>query len=162
MSKEKMLEFIRNAIIIANNPECKTLEEALKKESANQNCMFAYNPCQIVELSGASIVDAATGENKIYTEGNLDKIKSLFYRSVKTDKLRQKSQIKIIKNLGLPITLERLLICLNRTQALCGQFYSDGIYIFQKDEDFEIEFKLIIENDEETIQKIAEILGYKN
>jgi hypothetical protein len=125
MSKEKMLEFVRNAIIMANNPGCETLEDALEKEYRLEGCLLEVD--NIIN-DDILIIKLYTPEVKYLVRGavvisQLDKDKNIvdsskyrkgyhqeLYKKVSYDDISLTKYIR--KILGLPITLERLLIAL--------------------------------------------------
>ena len=85
MTKEKMLEKIREKVILANNPECKTLEDALREEVKNSSTSVQ---CQFVLTDNDNCIVNGDYVAKYYHHNNNYKI------------------------LGLPLTFERILVAL--------------------------------------------------
>lgn len=85
MNKEQIIEIIREKVIMANNPGCKIYEEALEKESKDVSCLY-----EIIRDDGRKEI----GCGYWYSD-----------YSFTTDKSK--------RVLGLPLTLERVLVCIN-------------------------------------------------
>jgi len=131
MNKQQKIEKIREIVIMKNNPECKSYEEALENEQKNNYCLIKFNNGFI------------------------------------TDCVNRSKNIKLSQHtiLGLPLTLERLLICL-------GNGFECIVLKSSEPDNNEIYFgvcndkhrffwqpnKLLEEQSEETIEKIYNIL----
>ena len=103
-----MIEKIREKVIIANNLDCKTYEEALEKECKFKNCLLLYKNFFFDE-------DDFLYKNDWYfskriTVGELEATDYGIEFFKKREPSMSLSQYKI---LGLPITLERILHTLN-------------------------------------------------
>ena len=92
MTKEKMLEKIREKVILANNPECKTLEDALREEVKNSSTSVQ---CQFVLTDNDNCIVNGDYVAKYYHHNNNYKI------------------------LGLPLTLERVWVALKQYNNYC-------------------------------------------
>jgi hypothetical protein len=103
-TKEKMIADIRRVVIMANNPKCKTYDEVLAKEIKDNNYV---NDCKVIMLNG---------DIKIMP----------YYLLLKNTNLIQYGKYEF---LGLPLTLERVLVALNSNQSYI--FISDGYAIFR-------------------------------
>ena len=100
-----MIEEIREKVIIANNPKCKTYEEALEGEVSN-GCQFMQ--CQFI------LTDQ---DNHVV---NSDYIAKYYHHNYN------------YKILGLPLTLERVMIALNFYTSNRDTVYtSDGRVIYE-------------------------------
>lgn len=89
MTKEEMIQEIRKVVIMANNPKCKTYDEALAEEIKDDN--HYLNDCKVVMQNG---------DIKIIP----------YYLLLKNTNLIQYGKYEF---LGLPLTLERVLVALN-------------------------------------------------
>lgn len=101
-----MIEDIREKVVLANNPECKTYEEALENEKKNEiHCevLFEYegNP-EIMSYS---------------------KAKDLMKKNDFMAKGQANGSIKFTV-LGLPLTLERVLVTLNKNPKNDVRYFS--------------------------------------
>ena len=156
-----MIEFCREKIVMANNPECKTYEEALHEESKNRyQCQVSFQyengPADILPYDSAIQIVSC------------DIIKPALEKGV------AKYQI-----LGLPLTLERALVGLKykldedydfkeHTVTLClkvGKILSIG-YQFGTSRIFHVKIdwqphKTLENQSDQTIEGVAELLGYK-
>lgn len=103
-TKEEMIADIRRVVIMANNPECKTYEEALAKEIKDDN--HYLNDCKVIMLNG---------DIKIIP----------YYLLLKNTHLIQYGKYEF---LGLPLTLERVLLTVNHFRGGYDHVY-DGSWI---------------------------------
>lgn len=150
---EKKIEFVRNAVIMANNSDCKTLEEALEKELKNPNCLFL--DLEDDKISSVEIFNLKLKIAENFAKDMSQDIKDLMFN----DKiLNIKFHEAEVEALGLPITLERLLIALNTINKE-EMYISDGNDIMILCGDLKIICKYDLIN-EQTISKLAEIFGY--
>jgi hypothetical protein len=132
MNTQQKIEKIREIVIMKNNPECKSYEEALQKEYGSNDCLLGKYESDVI----------------------LSKSVFLALKCYKDD------NIKFDVILGLPITLERLLIALNNIDD--HSYYSFGTGdIYCSEEDWSCVWqpnKLLEEQSEETIDAIYNIL----
>lgn len=144
-----MIEFVREKVIMANNKECKTLEEALKKESLDVNCLFYDSIESIVEECIEETLKNREPEPGWYL-----------------DEFSGGSDASGVIILGLPLNFERVLVALNfwnvevqiESEAGFIQFF---IGTFGISDTFRWKpNKPLEEQSEETIATIAKILGY--
>ena len=84
MSMKEMLDFINKIAVMANNPECKSYEEALENESNSYDCLFIDETGYIYNYGQKHFADLDC----------------------------ESSGLKVQTILGLPLTLERLLVAL--------------------------------------------------
>ncbi len=177
--KEKMIEFVREKIILANNQECKTFEEALNKELKNPQCLIKYKSSE--NNYDISSIKEFTTNMMFYNVIQNEAIDRKNIMSIFSDKDLQKqihNQLQVIldlklKNddliiLGLPLNLERILVCLNCNLIENGFYMSCGAGIhFLPSSNYNLLFssspwqpnKPLEEQSDETIEKIAKILG---
>jgi hypothetical protein len=201
MNKEQMIEKIREVVVIANNPKCKTYEEALKMEKETErqslsNCMMEYNHGYISQCSISQYYSAILGfhwaketiigelkqrcfefddDGLLYDEDNnpiekmicnveirnaLDDIEEVIENINIRARLGRESKI-----LGLPLTLERVMVALTKKIDCC---YRDG-NICELFNNFNSSFDLVSickwqpnktldDQSQETIKAIYEIL----
>lgn len=99
LTTQQKLEKIREKVILANNPECKTYEEALHKELKDEdNCLILSFNHTNLDGSQPCILRYSDYEYKYDDKDGSCKI------------------------LGLPLTLERVLVALNKFNQKNG-FY---------------------------------------
>jgi hypothetical protein len=189
MTKEQMIEEIREKVIMANNPECKTYEEALEEEGLNGDCYCEISDGKLAFATKHQLLAQKYGLNGAFgtmirqleysdeeSEDDEDEQTGIYCRSM-TDGIdthevlkyinRVKDYIisdergKISRVIGLPITLERVLVCLNK------RYFSDGTRIFRfnpigEPEDWSMVSwqpnKTLDQQSEETIKAIYDIL----
>lgn len=140
MNTEQKTEFIREKVIMANNPECKTYEEALEKEEEHNSCQY-----KIIRGNGEIETGCGYWYHGYSSWDDVDR-----------------------EILGLPINLERLLVALNQgiEEKDEGLFFSTGFEIRKilVDEGYNGKIckwqpnKALEEQSEETIEKIYNIL----
>lgn len=99
-----MIEFCREKIIMTNNPECKTYEEALEKEYQSGDCYVGKNNLDVVLSKDVFLAI------KAYKDGTIT------YDYI----------------LGLPLTLERVLVALN-SNGNNTKFISNGLQVNRVD-----------------------------
>lgn len=163
-----MIEFCREKIIMANNPECKTYEEALEKEAKNEIS------CQLSLKGGAVYTICTESHRKSLRLGimiGVNSCESCDCESCECGGFDNKPNPydalgEIDTILGLPLTLERVLVSVSH--LTCQLQILDAIYIklnhidYQKQANFSWQpNKTLEEQSDETIKSIAEILGYK-
>jgi hypothetical protein len=155
MTLEEIQEESRKAIIIANNPEAKTYEEALEME-LEKGCYFLKDDkvLYLVEYRDSKQNTLHAREPSKWILGSFWPMENLF-----------KKHCKII---GKPLTLDRVLIAASNLEAT---YYPDSnglkIGIFNHDKDEEKEFlamwdltKTTLElQTEETQRKIHKLLN---
>lgn len=135
MNTQQKIEKIREIVIMKNNPECRSYEEALEKEYGSNDCLLGKYESDVI-LSKSVFLAL-----KCYKDDNIN--------------------FDVI--LGLPITLERLFIALQVTLkqqfAICGDFKCRVFWKNNVEEIFSWQpNKLLEEQSEETIGKIYNIL----
>ena len=120
-----MLDFIREKVIMANNPECKTYEEALEKEVKQLGSLV---DCDMIAR------DYIIPERAILTVSASNKYRERFviepvymktfcvYGKRKEGDIYKNGTYYTDRILGLPITLERLLVTLqNQCVIILGE-----------------------------------------
>jgi hypothetical protein len=154
MNKEQMIEKIREVVVIANNPECKTYEEALQEESKIHGCLIAIITSPYSEQYRKIEMATILWDDGIDSSGNE---RYYCYRNNATfTTVKGKNKI-----LGLPLTLERVMVALNEVDE--GYAYSNEyiVYFDPGDKDHDFNFDVICEwklESEETIKAIYNIL----
>jgi hypothetical protein len=133
MNTQQKIEKIREIVIMKNNPECETYEEALENEEKQDAREL---PCLYILTDNDNCVVNRDYIAKYYHHNNNYKI------------------------LGLPLNLERLLIALNNIDD--HSYYSFGTgNIYCSEEDWSCTWqpnKLLEEQSDGTIEKIYNIL----
>ena len=169
MNKQQKIDYIREKVIIANNPECKTLEDALEKESLVSGCLVKHI------TSPLSPQDRKVATAIILWDDGVDSSENkrwfCFNDNITFTTIQKKDKI-----LGLPLTLERVLVALNkkRIRGLCfadnegiPHYVSDGTNIYLVDLSRNVKASLVCEvvpskhldqQSDETIDAIYDIL----
>ena len=158
--KERMIEFVRERVVLANNKDCETPEEALNKELKNPQCLIKYksseNNYDISSIGEFTINIMSISSDKDFQKQMNDNLELI---------LNQKSNKGELIALGLPLNLERVLVALQKDFkqefAICGDFKCRVWYYDNVEEIFSWKPNKLLEGQsDETIEKIAKILGY--
>lgn len=167
---QKQIEFIREKVVMANNPECKTLEEALEKEVKLLGCLVDCDMQERGYIMPKRKILTVSAYNK-YNERFV--IEPVYIKTFRVWGKREENgsykngTFYTDKILGLPLTLERVLVALH-SESIYESYnsYSHGvwrIWFYSKTKKY-TEWqpnKTLEQQSEETIKVIAEVLGFK-
>ena len=147
----KTIEFIREKVIMANNPECKTYEEALEEELKNSS---KENPCLFVLTDNDNCIVDSDYIARYYHHNNNYKIIGLSINLERVFIALNNNITKYIYNGNAIISLHNSSLHNPLTGEISfNEFLDDKICNWQPN-------KTLENQSEKTINKIAEILGY--
>jgi hypothetical protein len=137
-TKEKMIADIRRVVIMANNPKCKTYEEALLEEVCNIGCQIIISKSRIGYNRDYKTIIHNVIHTEYYDKHNIfhkhkkplyslrcdDEQNMNFFRNPGKKELFCKDDII----LGLPLTLERVLVAINHLYDYNLLYDGSGIW----------------------------------
>lgn len=112
MNKKEMLELCREKIIMANNPQCKTYEDALQEEKNLDGCIFYNEKHKMFGMNKPT--NTLTRCEPDYSGYNGEWF--LFEKCGTQDDDATLHSPEYYKILGRPLTLEMILVALKNTE----------------------------------------------